>query len=168
MSDSVEMIRPLKIIIAAMAENRVIGDKNRLPWRVPEEYQQFLNFITDQTVIWGRKTFEIFGSTPPSRRNFVVSHRPEVLNNAAVVASVEEALQQAEQFPENIFIAGGATIYKQTLSRVDKLYLSFIKGKFSGDAFFPRINPDNWLVEERQSHANYDFVIYVAKKKRVG
>jgi len=163
---STEIIKPQKIIIAAMAENGVIGDNNRLPWRVPEEYRQFLKFITSKTVIWGRTTFEIFGSKPPSRRNFVISHRLETLNDAVVVLSVDEALQKAEEFPEDIFIAGGATIYQQTLNRADKLYLSFIKGIFSGDAFFPRINPDEWLVEARQSFTDYDFVIYAAKKKQ--
>jgi dihydrofolate reductase len=160
-----EIIKSQKIIIAAMAENGVIGNNNRLPWRVPEEYRQFLNFITDKTVIWGRTTFEIFGSKPPSRRNFVVSHRLETLNDAVVVSSVDEALQKAEEFPEDIFIAGGATIYQQTLNRADKLYLSFIKGKFSGDAFFPRINLDDWRVEERRNFTDYEFVIYAAKKR---
>lgn len=160
-----EIIKPLKIIIAAMAENGVIGDNNRLPWRVPEEYRQFLKFITDQTVIWGRTTFEIFGSRPPSRRNFVVSHRLEFLNDAMVAASVDEALQKAEEFPEDIFIAGGATIYQQTLHLADKLYLSYIKGEFSGDAFFPKFCMEDWVIEERREFKNYDFVIYAARKR---
>jgi dihydrofolate reductase len=163
---SAQIIKPQKIIIAALAENGVIGDHDRLPWWVPEEYSQFLKFITDQTVIWGRKTFEIFGSRPPSRRNIVVSHRKEILSDAMVVTSVDEALQKAEEFPEDIFIAGGATIYRQTLKRADKMYLSFIKGKFSGDAFFPRINPNEWVVEQRRHFADYEFVIYAAKKKQ--
>lgn len=155
--------KPLKIVIAALAHNRVIGVNDRLPWRVPEEYRQFLDFITGQTVIWGRKTFEIFGKRPPSKRNIVVSFEPKSYDAAETVLSIEEALQRAEQFPETIFIAGGAAIYEQTLPLADKMYLSFIEGDYDGDTFFPEFDENDWEIEERRQQPRFTFVIYARK-----
>ena len=152
----------MKIIIAALGKNHVIGAGDKMPWWVPEEYQQFLDFITDQTVIMGRKTYEIFSKDLPSKRNFVVSRGRHTYPGAIVVPSLADALQRAENFSENIFIAGGATIYKQALDLgvVEKMYLSWMKGDFSGDTFFPAFDFKQWHVEQQTDHADFKFVIY--------
>lgn len=153
----------MKIIIAALARNRVIGAGDKMPWWIPEEYQQFLNFIKDQTVIMGRKTFEIFSKDLPSKRTFVVSRNNNNFAKAVVVRSLGEALRRAEPFPGDIYIAGGATIYAQALPVADKMYLSWIKGEFNGDVFFPPFAKRQWLVEKRVDHAQFEFVVYSRK-----
>lgn len=153
----------MKIIIAAMGANRVIGAGDKLPWRVPEEYQLFLNFITNQTVIMGRRTFEIFSKNLPSKRTVVISREKKSCARASIYPSVSEALKEAERYPEDIFVAGGATIYQQTIDLVDKLYLSIIKGQFHGDVFFPPFQKSNWIEEQRCLYPAFDFYIYAKK-----
>ena len=150
----------MKIIIAALGENRVIGDKDKMPWWVPEEYQQFLNLIKDQTVIMGRKTYEIFSKDLPSQRNLVVSRGQHFYPRAEIVPSLEAALYRADQFSENIFIAGGATIYEHALPFADKMYLSWIKGDYAGDTWFPEFDERDWHVEHKIEHDQFNFVIY--------
>ncbi|MBN1482151.1 dihydrofolate reductase [candidate division KSB1 bacterium] len=153
----------MKIIIAAMGSNRVIGAGDKLPWWVPEEYQLFLHFITAQTVIMGRKTFDIFSKDLPSKRNLVISLKKKSYARATIFSSVYKALDEAERYPEDIYIAGGATIYRQTIDLVDKLYLSIIKGDFTGDAFFPPFQESNWVVEQRSEFPAFEFIIYAKK-----
>ena len=148
------------IIIAALDRNYAIGDKDKMPWWIPEEYQQFLNFIKDQSVIMGRKTWEVFSKDLPSRRNFVISRTERNYERAVVVNSLNDALQQAQQFPEDVFIAGGASVYAQAMLVADKMYLSWIKGDFSGDAWFPEFDKQDWQVERRIDHKAFEFVVY--------
>ncbi|MBN1559298.1 dihydrofolate reductase [candidate division KSB1 bacterium] len=150
----------MKIIIAAMGANRVIGAGNRLPWRVPEEYHHFLTLITDQTVIMGRVTYEIFSKDLPSKRNLIVSRGHKRYERATVFNSFAAALKEAERYPEDIFFAGGATIYEWALDVADKMYLSYIKGDFDGDTFFPSFDETNWLVERRIEYPAFQFVQY--------
>jgi dihydrofolate reductase len=153
-----------KIIIAAMDKNHLIGAGNGLPWHIPEEYQQFLNYITGNTVIWGWKTWTLFSRIPPSKNNLVLSHSKLYLPGAQVVTSIAEAFRIAETFSQDIFVAGGASVYRQTLHLVDKLYLSVIPGEFSGDAYFPAFDPADWIIETQIAFDRYNFLIYKAKR----
>ena len=150
----------MKIIIAALGTNGVIGHGDKMPWWVPEEYQQFLNFITGQTVIMGRKTYEIFSKDLPSKRNLVISRQNKKYDRAQVFPSFEDALQEAEKFPEDIFIAGGATIYENALSVADKMYLSYIKGEHHGDTYFPEFDKNQFRIEKCLQHSSFEFVVY--------
>lgn len=152
-----------KIIIAAMDKNLLIGSGDSLPWHVPEEYHQFLDFIAGNTVIWGRRTWALFSRIPPSRNNLVLSRTQLYLPGAQVVTSILEALRIAETFSEDIFIAGGASVYRQTLHLADKLYLSIIHGEYSGDVYFPIFDPKYWIEEMHIAFEQYDFLIYKAK-----
>lgn len=154
----------MKIIIAAMGANRVIGAGNRLPWRVPEEYSHFLSLITAQTVIMGRKTYEIFSKDLPSKRNLVISRGHKQYARATVFSSIDEALKEAERHPEDIFFAGGATIYEWALEVADKMYLSLIKGEYHGDAFFPPFDKTKWEIQSRVDHSAFQFIVYSRKK----
>jgi dihydrofolate reductase len=149
----------MKIIIAAMTNNRVIGAGDKLPWWVAEEYAHFLACITDQTVIMGRKTFEILSKDLPSKRTLVIS-RKKKYHRAQVFLSLEEAVKEAERYPEDIFFAGGASIYKKALDMADKMYLSYIKGDFDGDTFFPPFDEKKWTVERRVEYSAFQFVQY--------
>ncbi len=151
---------PPIILIAALSRDRVIGAGDGMPWRVPDEYRQYLSFIEGQTVIMGRRTFEIFGGDLTSAHTLVVSRSAKEAPGAVVCGSVEGALARARKFERTIFVAGGGSIYRQTLSLADALYLSFIKGKFSGDTFFPEFDLAEWETVRREDHPAFEFVAY--------
>jgi dihydrofolate reductase len=148
------------IIIAAMAENRVIGVGDGLPWDVPEEYEQYRRFIADQTVVMGRRSYEIFGADLTSRHTVVVSRSAEEIDGAIVCRSLEDAVAKAESLGRTVFINGGASIYQQALPLVDEMYLSIIKGQYSGDAYFPAFDDADWDVVERRVHDEFEFRRY--------
>lgn len=156
---------PLKLI-AAMAQNRVIGVGDGMPWNVPDEYEHYLRTIAGQTVVMGRRSFEIFGADLTSRHTIVVSRRVQTLPDAVVCSSLGEALDKADSHGADVFINGGASIYEQALPRVEEMYLSIIKGAYSGDAFFPAFTEAEWEVVERHEHDAYEFRRYRRREKR--
>ncbi|MHC4109313.1 MAG: dihydrofolate reductase, partial [Planctomycetota bacterium] len=111
-------------LIAAMAENRVIGRDNRLPWHLPDDLERFKRLTTGHTVIMGRKTFESIGKPLPGRRSIVVTTRPmaDGARGAVGAGTLEEALELVEGEAE-VFVAGGEAIYRLTLPKADRLYL---------------------------------------------
>jgi dihydrofolate reductase len=148
------------IIIGAMSSDRVIGRGDGMPWDVPEEYAQFLRFVRGQTVIIGRRSYEIFGGGLTSAHTVVVSRSSGELPGAVLAPSVEQAVRVAESFGKTVFSAGGASIYEQTLPLADTMYLSYIKGRFTGDAYFPAFSEREWVVERREDHPRFEFVVY--------
>jgi dihydrofolate reductase len=151
------------ILVGAMTADRVIGRGGGMPWDVPEEYAHFLRLVDGQTIIIGRRSYEIFGPTLTGTRNVVVTRSARELPGAVVAASVEEAVRTAASFGRTVFSAGGASIYAQTLPLADAMYLSFIKGdfgRFAGDAYFPPFSADEWAVERREDHPRFEFVVY--------
>jgi dihydrofolate reductase len=152
------------IIIGAMSTDQVIGSGSGMPWDVPEEYARFLQFIDGQTVIIGRRSYEIFGAGLTSAHTLVVSRSAGSLTGAVAVASVEDALRMAETFNKTVFSAGGASLYAQTVPLADTMYLSYIKGTFSGDAYFPAFSDLEWEVERREDHSRFEFVVYQRKR----
>lgn len=152
------------IIIGAMSTNRVIGRDDGMPWDVAEEYAHFLRLIEGQTVIIGRRSYEIFGGTLTSAHNVVVSRSAGDVAGAIVVPSIEDALRVAKSFGATVFSGGGASIYAQTIPLADTMYLSYIKGNYTGDAYFPEFSEQEWVVEQREDHARFEFVVYRRKK----
>ena len=148
------------IIIAAMSTDRLIGSGDGMPWSVPEEYRQFLDFIEGQTVIMGRRSYEIFGPDLNSAHNVVVSRSWEGEEGVVACGSIEEAAQRAASFGKTVFAAGGATIYEQILPLADAMYISYIKGNFTGDTRFPEFDEGDWEVAARRDHEGYEFVRY--------
>jgi len=148
------------IIISAMARDRLIGKGDGLPWHVPEEYNQFLRFIAGQTVILGRKSYPVYGKTLTSAHSVVVSRSVTALPNAVVVPGIEEAVDVAASYGKTVFSAGGSTIYEQTIPLADAMYLSYMKGEFEGDAYFPEFDESQWIVEKREDHPEFEFVVY--------
>jgi dihydrofolate reductase len=122
--------------IAAMSENRVIGNQGKLPWRLPEEYAWFKQKTMGGTLIMGRKTFESIGKPLPGRETMVLSSsfkRPGI-TTCADLAALDLALSA---LPKPYWICGGVEIYRQLLRRCDVLYLTQVKRVVPGDAFFP-------------------------------
>lgn len=154
---------PKRIIIAALSRDHIIGTQDGMPWNVPEEYAQYLDFVRGQSVIMGRKTFEIFREDLSSKRAFVVSRQLDAGPGYEVCEGLDQALARAQTFPETIFVAGGASIYAQALDKVDQLYLSYIKGDFDGIAYFPEFDQSLWEIIKQEDHPRFQFVVYQRK-----
>lgn len=123
-------------LIAAMAQNRCIGRNGKLPWQLPADLQRFKQITMGQTLLMGRKTYQSIGRPLPGRETIILSRNPFfVAAGCKVVSSLEEALAQAQT--EQLFVCGGAEIYRQTLSLADKIFLTELLVDVAGDAFFP-------------------------------
>ena len=126
-------------IIVAMAENRVIGRDGQLPWRLPGDLQRFKRLTMGATLLMGRQTFESIGRALPGRRTIVLSRRPALQAEGCEVAgSIPESLRLAEPADE-LFICGGSEVFRQTITRADRIYLTQIEGEFEGDRYFPEL-----------------------------
>lgn len=132
-------------LIAAVADNRVIGMGNRIPWKFSEDLKRFKELTMGHTLIMGRKTFESIGRPLPGRRTIVVSRKGIKTPYVDVASTLESALLGAQGDSE-AFICGGSEIYKQALGLVDRMYLTTIHGTFAGDAYFPEIDFSQWSL----------------------
>ncbi len=161
----------IKSFVVAVAKNNVIGKDNTLPWHLPADLRFFKNLTTGHHIIMGRKTFDSFGKPLPNRTSVVITrqkdYRPE---GCIVVHSIEEAIKVAAVEKE-IFIIGGAEIFKQTMPIADRIYLTRIDQEFEGDTFFPELNKEEWELKEKQDFEpdeknkySYSFCIYEPKK----
>ncbi len=143
-------------IIAALAENRVIGVNNTLPWRLPNDLKHFRRLTTGHAIIMGRKNYESIGRPLPERTNIVVTRNRDYRASGCLVAhSLDEALALAQNDPE-IFIIGGAEIYREALARADRLYLTQVHAAVDGDTFFPETNRNDWEETTRERHGADD------------
>jgi dihydrofolate reductase len=138
-------------LIAAMAANRVIGRDNQLPWRLPEDLRRFKRLTMGHTLVLGRKTFESIGRPLPGRDVVVVTRQPGYAPPGVAVAhSVDEALARAQG--DEVFVGGGEEIFRQTLGRAGRLYLTQIHAGIPGDARFPDFDEREWRLVEREDH----------------
>jgi dihydrofolate reductase len=143
---------PVISIIAALAENRVIGDHNRLPWRLPADLRHFKQLTVGKPIIMGRRTWESLPGVLPDRLHIVISTNPAYrAEGCLLVHSVDEALAAAAGAPE-VMIVGGAALYEQILPRAQRMYLTLVHAEVAGDTFFPDYDEGEWRELERESH----------------
>ena len=140
-------------MIAAMADDRVIGINNSLPWKLPNDMKWFRQQTMGKPIVMGRKTFESFGAKPlPGRTNIIITRDNNYkAEGCIVVHSIEEAILAAGDV-EEVMIIGGASFYQQMLPRAERLYLTFVHSKVDGDAWFPEWNDNGWHQVERIDH----------------
>jgi dihydrofolate reductase len=159
-------------VIAAVARNRVIGNGNQLPWRLPADLKRFKALTMGHVLIMGRKTFDSIGRALPGRTTIVITRDPTWKREGVEVAhSLDEALAIAGA--REVFIAGGAEIYAQSLARADRLQLTVIDADFEGDARFPEWDERAYQLVQRERcepspefpHA-YEFRTYEAARSR--
>lgn len=131
-----------------------------MPWNVPDEYEQYLNFVTGNVVVMGRRTYEIFGKDLSAETSRVVITRSQSIDGAVVAHSLVDGIKAARNLGGTVFIAGGGSIYQQAVPLVDEMYLSTIKGDFDGDTFFPEFSRDQWTVIEERDEPAYVFRKY--------
>jgi dihydrofolate reductase len=139
-------------IIVAAAENGVIGNKGELAWRLPAELAHFKQLTIGHPIIMGRKTYESIGRALPRRTNIVITHDPNYsAPGCTVVTSLDAALAVVPSDTEEVFIIGGATIYKTALPLANKLYLTKVHAAPDGDTFF-MYNPTEWRTTAQEDH----------------
>lgn len=157
-------------IIAAVAENNVIGKDNDLIWHLPADLKFFKAKTTGHHIIMGRNTFEsIGGGRPlPNRTTVIITRQTDFTANGCLVAhSLEQAIELSKADDE-IFICGGSQIYNLALEKADQMYLTHIHESFDGDTFFPEFNKDKWKLTEEETHQSdeknkysYTFAKYI-------
>lgn len=149
-------------IIAAMAENRVIGRGGAIPWDIPDDRRRFRDLTMGHPVIMGRKTFESIGRPLAGRMNIILTRQPEYRKeDCRVVHSLADALASSAGADE-VFICGGEEPYRLALPLADRIYLTVIHEFCAGDAFFPPI-PAEFIETERSdagSGAPCTFILY--------
>ena len=152
-------------LIAAVADNRVIGYQNTIPWRIPEDMKRFKTITMGHPVIMGKTTYL---SIPPQyrplkgRTNIVLS-RSELIHEEGIVLchSLEEALERASSIGEHVFCAGGQQVYEEAIHLADTLEITHVHQKPEGDAFFPEIDTSLWHELARDARGEYDFATYI-------
>jgi dihydrofolate reductase len=137
-------------MIAAVAENGVIGDGNAIPWRIPSDFAHFKRMTMGKPLIMGRKTFESIGRPLPGRTNIIVSGREGYQpDGVLILPSLEAALERAQAIAaadqaSEIMIGGGGAIYAEAMPLADRLYISHVALQPAGDTYFPPISPQEW------------------------
>jgi dihydrofolate reductase len=153
-------------IIAAMDRNRIIGQDGHIPWRLPADLAYFKQLTLGHSVIMGRKTFESIGKSLPGRENVIITRDKDYQKeNCLVLHSFNETLNYCAG--KNVFVIGGAQIYREFFPYADWLYITRIEESFPGDSFFPEIDSKLWkLVSKTRGERNeknpyeYYFLIY--------
>jgi dihydrofolate reductase len=146
-------------LIAALAENRVIGRDNQLPWHLPADLKHFKALTLGKPIIMGRKTWDSLGRPLPGRLNLVVSRQPGLqLQGAEVFASLEQAIERAsawagEQGVGELMLIGGAQLYEQAMDKAERLYLTRVALRPQGDAWFPVHAERDWCLQDCRAHA---------------
>jgi len=150
------------IIIAAMAENRVIGKNNAIPWSLKEDMAHFKELTMGWPCIMGRRTWESLPKKPlPGRLNIVISNSltADAAPGATVFPSLPSALQHCSGY-EKVFICGGAFVYRKALTLAHKIELTVLHRQYDGDTFFPEIDPARWTKTAAIDFDDYSFISY--------
>lgn len=163
-------------IVAAMTENRVIGVDGGLPWKLPDEMQQFRALTLGHPVITGRVNFEVENKPLPHRRNIVITRNTdwapprEVADEVEVCHSLDAALALVGDSDPEPFIIGGAGIYELALPRVDRMYLTTVHTTLDGDTLFPDFDAEQWRVTDERHHladARHDYAFTIRTYDRI-
>jgi dihydrofolate reductase len=159
-------------IIAAVAENGVIGRGGELPWHLAADLKRFKQLTMGHTLIMGRKTWESIGRPLPGRKMVVITRQKDFRSaGIEIVASLDAALEIAAALGDvETFIIGGAEIYRLALPRADRLYLTRVHANVDGDAIFPDVDSRAWKlteIEERPADASNEFSFNFEQLERV-
>ncbi|MGG3470183.1 dihydrofolate reductase [Neobacillus pocheonensis] len=158
--------------IVAMDENRVIGKDNQLPWHLPEDLKFFKRVTLGHPIAMGRKTHESIGRALPGRENIIITRQEGYESECCTVFySVEDFVKYSRGQDDEIFVIGGAEIFKETFPFADRLYITRIYENFAGDTFFPEYDLQKWElvscekgIKDEKNPYDYEFRIYDKKK----
>jgi dihydrofolate reductase len=150
-------------LIAAVAENLVIGAGGKMPWHLPADLRHFKSLTLGTPILMGRKTYESIGKVLPGRHNIIVSHNeaytvPDTNTDVSVVSSLAAGIELALGLgAKQVFLIGGGQLYRQALEQnlVDLIYLTRVHHNFNGDVYFPSLRQNQWQkVAERLNNAD--------------
>jgi dihydrofolate reductase len=155
-------------LIAAVAENGVIGKDNKMPWHLPADLRFFKKTTIGCPIIMGRKNFESIGKVLPGRKNIVLTKNADFAAEGVLIAhSLEEAFTAAQKSgAEKCFVIGGAKIYKQALPLCQKLYITRVHEVFEGSTYMPEFESEFKRIEvtknfkDEQNLYDYDFEVW--------
>jgi dihydrofolate reductase len=146
--------------IVAMTRDRVIGKDNRIPWRLPGEQKWFKEVTMGHPILMGRKTFESIGRSLPGRRNLVVT-RTGIFAGVEVIHELNEFDPRPyETDGREIFVIGGAEVYKALLDRCETIYVTVVKKVYEGDAYFPEFESRFQITETIRETSEFDILCY--------
>lgn len=149
------------MIVAAVARNGVIGVRGGLPWQIPRDLAHFKELTMGHALVMGRATFESIGRPLPGRSNIVLTRRPDWAHEGVDVArSLQEAVDIAASRGQDVFIAGGAEVYRSALATADRLELTEVDAEPEGDTWFPSVDWSRWREVGRQPGPGFAFVTY--------
>ena len=149
-------------IIAALADNGVIGAAGKIPWHISDDLKRFKRLTLGHPIVMGRKTYDSLGKPLPGRRNLVLTRGPAI-PGVECFSDLTVALAACES--ETVFIIGGAEVYRQALPLATTLLLTHVHRLVEGDTKFPEYDSSRWQEVGREEHADYAFVEY---RLRVG
>ena len=156
-------------LIVAYSKNRVIGNNGCIPWKIKGEQKRFKELTTGNTVIMGRKSYEEIGKPLPNRTTIVVSKTKKIESESCyTVRSLQEALEKAAG--SDIYISGGAGIYKEALPLVDKMYVTEVELEVEGDTIFPTFAESEFDKEVNQHYEGkipYTYITYTRNSNYV-
>lgn len=150
-------------MICAVGKNREIGFENKLLWNLPKDLKHFKDTTAGHTVIMGQKTFESIGKVLPGRNNIILSLDPSFrVEGAEIFNDLKKVLDKYKDSKEEVFVIGGASIYKQFLPYADKLYLTLVEDSPEADVFFPDYSEFKNIISEsevqEENSVKYRFV----------
>ncbi len=164
-------------IIVAIADNGVIGRDNELPWRLSADLQRFKKLTMGHHLLLGRKTFESIGRPLPGREMIVVSRgTPDLPEGVHLASSVVDGIERARSYgEEELFVAGGASIYAVTLTHCDRICLTRVHGDVDGNVLFPKVDWAAWnevsreeIVADDRNEYPSTFIVYDLDDRRAG
>ncbi|WP_186577750.1 dihydrofolate reductase [Aquibacillus kalidii] len=139
-------------LLLAMDQNRVIGYKNDLPWKLPNDLKFFKELTTSNVIIMGRKTFDSMGRPLPNRRNVIMTRDTSYKQPGCdVIHSIDTIIEWEKQNPEiEYFVIGGGNIFNQVLPYANRMYITLIEEAFPGDTFFPEFEEEEWNITKKE------------------
>ncbi len=147
------------VLVAAVADNGVIGVGDELPWHIPDDLRHFREVTKDKTVVMGRRTFEAIGHPLPYRTNIVVTRQENWSHEHVFVAnSVEEAITLARGIEADVMVIGGGEVYAAALPMADVQIITEVHQSPEGDTHYPQFDRREWTEVRREPHDGYEFV----------
>ncbi len=152
------------IIIVAVAKNNVIGKDNKIPWHISDDFKHFKELTLNHPIIMGKNTYLSLPKRPlPERENIILTFQDDPFNEQGI--TIKHSLKDALEYTENkdVYIIGGASVYKQAIELATKLEITSIDKEYDGDTFFPEISLDIWKLIKEDKREGYSFQTYVKK-----
>lgn len=160
-------------LIVAVANNNVIGKDNKLIWHISEDLKRFKAITSGHKMLMGRKTFESLPGVLPNREHIIITRNKDFnidSDRVSIIHDLNSFINKYKDSDEEVFVIGGAEIYKELLPYCKKVYLTRIYNSFEGDTFFPQINLDNYIVTnesekitDEKSNITYQFIDLLKK-----